>query len=554
MAAFNFLLVRWKRTPLAGAGAVSAVADAADAVRKRDPEEATRRDRRARELTGAERAAEFTAAYTVDRTFPLPLAPTSVEYQKTPATALRFTQDGTSIQRSVTRRVDIAVQGETGVRYRLGFDRDAIPMYQPGHELHKEFVGFLDDFYDGPSKGEDYRLTWHDFLHGRQYWVEPSAQSDGWDEAHPIGPKWSITLVGYHKSGYPNAGLAFALAIIPQVRDKLRIADRWANSLAAAAAVAETTLEGAEEVLQGVAGILDAIPRAIDATTAVLEDANNLERFPFEFWRDLASSTEAAIDRFNSELEDFDLLSSGKAEQIVTYRQGLRDMQRAIEIAAWAQKSSGLHSPESTPQSTYAVRTGDTLQGIAARMLGGAGRWRDIAVINGLTPPYVSLAGLPGTVGPGDKLVLPADATQSEQMQGAAQSDDEREFYGVDFAIDRNGRMPVEPGEYPADVQYVSGEQCVRQGLEITFRTTQGDDVYQPWFGVPAAVGDPSYEDAGLVLAQLVDQVLIDDRIAAVRRETAEESAGSINVSFDIHLKSGRRLTGITSSVGGAAA
>lgn len=551
MAAFNFLLVRWKRVPLAAAGAVSAVSDSADAVRRRDPEEATRRDRRARELTGAERAAEFTAAYVVDRTFPLPLAPTSVEYSKTPATAIRFTQDGTSIQRSVTRRVDITVQGETGTQYRLGFDRDAIPMYQPGQELHKEFVAFLDDFYDGPAKGADYRLTWHDFQAGRQYWVEPSQQSDGWDGEHPIGPRWTINLTGYHKSGYPNAGLAFALAILPQVRDKLRIADRWANSLAAAAAIASTALEGAGEVLQGVTDLLDAIPRTINATSEVLADASALERLPFEFWRDLASSTEAAISRFNDELGNFDLLSSGKAEQIVTYRQSLRDMQRALEIAAFATKSAGLHSPETAPKSIYIVKAGDSLQGIAARFLGDSGRWRDIAVLNGLVPPYVSLSGLPGTAAPGDKLVLPADASQAEQIQG----DNGGELYGVDFAIDADGNMPVEPGEYPADVQYVSGVQCVRQGLEITFRTTQGEDLYQPWFGVPDAVGDPSYEQAGLVLAQLIDQVLIDDRIAAVRRESiTEENGVGLSVSFDIHLKSGRRLTGITSSVGGAAA
>ncbi len=56
------------------------------------------------------------------------------------------------------------------------------------------------------------------------------------------------------------------------------------------------------------------------------------------------------------------------------------------------------------------------------------------------------------------------------------------------------------------------------------------------------------------MLAQLIDQVLIDDRIAAVRREKVTEIANGIDVSFDIHLKSGRRLTGITSSVGSAAA
>lgn len=553
MATFNYLLVRWKRVSQSAAGAVSAVTDAAADARRRDPTEAARRERRARELTGSERAAEFVAAYVVDRTFPLPLAPGQVEYQRAPASTLRFTQDGTSIQRSVSRRVDVAIQGETGTRYRLGFDRDGVPMYQPGHELHREFVAFLDAYLQGPATHADYRLTWHDLAHGRQYWVEPTASSDAWDAEHPIGPRWSLTLAGYHEAGYPNAGLAFALAIVPQVRDRLRTVDRWANSVAAAAAVAETALEGAGEVLRGIGDVLDAIPRAIDATAAVLADTSALARYPFEFWRDLAASTEAAIARFNTELEGFDLLSRGKADQIVTYRQSVRDLQRALELAAWAAKV-GAATSEDGPSQFYVVRTGDTLQGVAARLLGDAGRWRDIAQINGLRAPYVSLAGVPGTAAPGDRLVLPADVLTDSAVQASTPDADAGDLFGVDFRVDDSGRMPLEPGAAPADVQYVRGVECVRQGLALTFRTVQGDDPYQPWFGVPAAVGDPSYEAAGLVLAQLVDQILIDDRIAAVRNERVTETANGIDVSLDVHLRNGRRIAAITSSVGGAAA
>lgn len=540
--------------PLAVAGAVSLVTDSAEGLAERAPEEAEKRTRRALSLTGAEEPAEFTAKYVVDRTFPLPLAPAGVDYSKIPATALRFTQSGTSIQRSTTRRVEIGLTGESGTRYRLGFDRDGIPMFQPGHELHREFIAFLDDFLDGPDKGEDYRLTWHDFQTGRQFWVEPTQIADGLDAAHPIGPKWSLSLTGYHKSGYPNAGLGFALSILPQVRDQLRVADRWANSVAAAAALASVAMEGVTETLHGLGDVLDAIPRAIEASAAILDDAQAVERFPFEFWADLSERTEAAVDRFNQELGEFGDLSDKRGADFIERRAALRELQRALDLAAFAQKTQSAHSPESTPQTVYTIRAGDTLQDVAARFLGDSGRWYDVAVLNGLISPFVSLSGLPGTVGPGDKIVLPADASVDGEVQGADLADAERELYGIDFAIDRNGRMPVEPGRYPADVQLVSGVECVRQGLRITFGTVQGEDVFQPWFGVPDAIGDPSYSAAGLVLAQLVDQVLIDDRIAAVRRETIREIPNGLDVSFDIHLRTGRRLTGITSTVGSAAA
>lgn len=544
------MLVRWKRVAATSLGAVSAVEGAAADLRRRDPEEATRIERRASELTGSEQSSEFTAAYVVDRTFPLPLAPSSVEYQVLPASSLRMSQGGSVLQKSVSRRVDVTASGEAGTRYRLGIDRDGVPLYQPGHVLHREFVAFLVDYLKGPATGADYRLTWHDLQHGRQYWVEPAAISDGWDADHPIGPRWSVTLNGYEATGYPNAGLGMVLSIVPQIRDTLQTVDRWANSVAAAAAVAEVAIEGIGDVLHGLGDVLDAVPRAVEAAAAMLADVNAIERYPFEFWRDLSVDVGAAVDRINTVLNGFDLLSTDRADQILTYRQPLRDLQRSLEVAAWAAQSASL-GDDDTPSMQYTVRPGDTLQGIAARLLGDVGRWHEIAALNGLSPPFVSLSGVPGTAGPGDKILVPYVAGGAqEQVQSAGSGASDDLAFGVDFGVDANGRGSVEPGQYPADVRYSRGVACVGQGLSLTFRTVQGTDRFQPWFGMPLAVGDPSYGSAGLALVQIVDQILIDDRISAVRREAVTESGTAISVSCDVHLRDGRRLAGVTSTVG----
>ncbi len=53
----------------------------------------------------------------------------------------------------------------------------------------------------------------------------------------------------------------------------------------------------------------------------------------------------------------------------------------------------------STPSKTYTVQSGDCLMGIARKLLGDPHRWREIANLNGIGPPY--------TIYPGQELEVP---------------------------------------------------------------------------------------------------------------------------------------------------
>jgi len=52
-----------------------------------------------------------------------------------------------------------------------------------------------------------------------------------------------------------------------------------------------------------------------------------------------------------------------------------------------------------TTSTTYKVQSGDCLMGIARKRLGDPQRWREIANLNGIGPPY--------TIHPGDELKIP---------------------------------------------------------------------------------------------------------------------------------------------------
>ena len=58
-------------------------------------------------------------------------------------------------------------------------------------------------------------------------------------------------------------------------------------------------------------------------------------------------------------------------------------------------------SQELTASKTYKVQSGDCLMGIARKLLGDPQRWREIANLNGIGPPY--------TIHPGDELKVPEE-------------------------------------------------------------------------------------------------------------------------------------------------
>ena len=53
----------------------------------------------------------------------------------------------------------------------------------------------------------------------------------------------------------------------------------------------------------------------------------------------------------------------------------------------------------STTSETYKVQSGDSLLGLAEKLLGSPDRWREIADLNGIGPPY--------TLYPGQELKVP---------------------------------------------------------------------------------------------------------------------------------------------------
>lgn len=173
------------------------------------------------------------------------------------------------------------------------------------------------------------------------------------------------------------------------------------------------------------------------------------------------------------------------------------------------------------------TRHGDTLQRIAARELGDAGRWAEIIVLNGMVHPY--LTDDPQAVGPGvfptgGYLTVPASAP-------GAQTNDPNAVFGQDIRLTQ-GKLSFTDG----DIAVVSGLANLNQALTHAVNTDQGELLYHTSYGclVRQVIGgknDPT--DALLAADYAKTTVVADPRISSVISATGTAVGNAIAVVVD---------------------
>lgn len=189
------------------------------------------------------------------------------------------------------------------------------------------------------------------------------------------------------------------------------------------------------------------------------------------------------------------------------------------------------------------TRVGDTLQAIAAREMGDATRWYDIAQLNGLLPPYLTddfAAASPSVLWAGQQTIkVPSSPPPAS---GVA---DPNSVFGTDIAL-TGGRLDVtETG----DLRTVSGPANLTQALRNRLLTHTGDLTYHPAYGcdVYKLVGQGGTETTNRLAAAMVARALRSDRrVARVERATATVSGDRISATATAVSVDGKRVpTGI---------
>lgn len=169
------------------------------------------------------------------------------------------------------------------------------------------------------------------------------------------------------------------------------------------------------------------------------------------------------------------------------------------------------------------VRTADSLLTIAMRELGDAGRWTELAALNGLRHPYIAAVPGEGVVVPGALIKVPAPSGYVTADADAAQ------VFRADVALE-GGRIHAAGGDFAV----VSGNANLRQALGIRIMVDQQELLFHPEYGcrVRRLLGKGGGPASALLAQQYIKSALrADDRVAGVPEVKAEIQGDRISVS-----------------------
>jgi len=159
---------------------------------------------------------------------------------------------------------------------------------------------------------------------------------------------------------------------------------------------------------------------------------------------------------------------------------------------------TNMRLPESAKE--VVVEFGDDIRGIAKKYLGDESYWKQLAVLNNLSPPYVSASGGMGVLGPGDKILVPSTSIQfTGQVQQAINTDAAMDSqsavlrkYGRDIRlVGSSGNIGLSDLAVSSrgDLDLIEGVPNVEQAMMIKFSTEQGELATHPQFGAQFTIG-----------------------------------------------------------------
>jgi hypothetical protein len=444
--------------------------------------------------------------------------------------------------------------------------------YQEFHELRSYFRAYVESKrLDNREDGKELRMVFRNLKDQENLFVEPQKFSMKRSSSRPFLYDYQIALKG--------------IGVADAVSDSQSGLDRFLNTIDTVIAAADYIQYGAQ-IIQGGIGILRRTER--DITSAILTPLQNInaalraieggrEAFlgPFgitrRFVQNIKNELERIEDNFNDLLgRDTSAYNSMKnraptiqgqlRESTFTEIQilnGISFAKRGV-VKILAEKSlfeesivdeadfvrdiyaDQLNISEISASQSATILGDDTIQTIAARALGDPDRFKEIILLNGLKPPYVSEAGGQGVLKPGDPIILPT--TQNSPRMGVRRnidynitrflSETEKNF-GVDIRVTEDYDFAISNTK---DLDLVAGIGNMSQAVLIRLYLEPRSLKRHPQIGTDLQIGEKAVLIERLQ-SQIVNSLSSDLRVETIPFVGLEQEGGTILMNLLVKLR-----------------
>jgi hypothetical protein len=224
---------------------------------------------------------------------------------------------------------------------------------------------------------------------------------------------------------------------------------------------------------------------------------------------------------------------------------------------ALATRTAGRGVNSYSAMRTHRIAEGDTLVGLASALLGDARLWQEIAILNGLKPPYIDAVGgvnlggpdnpLPGVLGIGDAISIPnfsraPSALPVLPVLGVSQEEDPAvQFLGRDFLLQEEGGLfdwVVDTDHGSTDFKTVEGIPNLGQGLTLRLSIERGHNPLYRFVGIDRVIGlNDTAVDRETSRFRVIEAITDDPRVSNVRRIDFEPEGDNLRVESDVEIR-----------------
>lgn len=474
------------------------------------------------------------------------------------------------------------------------------------HLKHSVF-GMYSDLVQDPSLAEDTQLILHIPKDDEHWVVEPRSFLIP-REARQAGFEFEIQLTGITR--------ALALIEVSADRSILQSISDGIATVRSAIGLVRGAIQDLQNLRSELEGFVRSITSLIDDVSSIVSEAQDFVDGVTEFLPTTRDRILAAGDNLeNLLLLHGDKFSDGTAHSLLEMSDGLHEI--AVQASLFAPPRNaisqdafrrGLGLLTSTSQSALAsaaaapgpnseaawrssgllpgdaardararaqleefkqyrsafeilLNEGDTLESLAGLHLGDPRLWRHIAILNALADPYISDAGFPNTLRPGQKCLIPSTAPAIQTRNAATLGSDtnatpEIRNLGVDFKIqvDRDSGLEdwvVDTGGGGVDLAVAKGVECLSQDLAARVGAPLGSDPLYPKVGLASVIGLGSKDLELDAYAQVIrSNIETDPRVSNAANITIlQDTVDKLGVSADVRVRGLHDSVAIQASV-----